>query len=177
MNIVSMSCKNRLPIILARNLFARRSNGPNCIRRQLPEKSNFFTYGRGLSTTAPPLPPPPTLKQKQPKTFWAKIFMGSFFFSFLPFSWKRKLQELEDEVELALDVAEIVVDVVQTVATTAERVSSEVGDDLETGKLKDVLDYVEDFSKEIAENMETAKVGIEKVDDIREEVETLLNQD
>lgn len=87
------------------------------------------------------------------------------------------MQEIEDEVELALDVAETVVDVVQTVATTAERVSSEFGDDLETGKLKDVLDYVEDFSKEITETMETAKVEIQRVDDIREEAETLLNQD
>ncbi|KMZ68464.1 hypothetical protein ZOSMA_23G01230 [Zostera marina] len=177
MNILSISYKNRLPIILARNLFARRSNGPNCIRRQLPEKSIFFTYGRGMSTTAPPLPPPPPPKQKQPKTFWAKFFMGSFSLSFLSFSLKQKLHELEDEVELALDVAETVVDVVQAVATTTERVSSEVGDELETGKLKDVLDYAEDFSKEIVENMDMAKVEIEKVDDIREEVETLLNQD
>ncbi|RWW64020.1 hypothetical protein BHE74_00028767 [Ensete ventricosum] len=95
----------------------------------------------------------------------------------LPF-WEKKwrtLLRIEGEVEMVADAMEEVFEVVEKVATVVEKVSSEVAERLpEEGKLKDAVLSVEHVSREAAEDAHLAKDIIHKVDEVKQEVELLL---
>ncbi|XP_008804792.2 uncharacterized protein LOC103717974 isoform X2 [Phoenix dactylifera] len=113
----------------------------------------------------------------RPKSKTARWALGSLLALILPF-WQNKwmtLLRLEGEVEMVADVVENAAEIVEKVATVTEKVSSEVADRLPyDGKLKNAALQVEHAAKEAAEEAHLAKDIIHKVDELKHEVEMLL---
>ncbi|KAG1334599.1 hypothetical protein COCNU_03G007180 [Cocos nucifera] len=108
---------------------------------------------------------------------WARWAFGSILALILPF-WQNKwmtLLRIEGEVEMAADIVENAAEMVEKVATVTEKVSSQVADRLpEDGKLKNAALLVENVAKEAAEEAHLAKDIIHKVDELKNDVEMLL---
>lgn len=92
--------------------------------------------------------------------------------------WKKRLTNLlrlEDEVEQVAEVVEDTAEVVEMVAEAAEKVSSGLANKLShDGKLKDAVLLVERVSKEVEKDAQVTIDFIHKVDEIKQEVETLV---
>ncbi|XP_020104875.1 uncharacterized protein LOC109721593 isoform X2 [Ananas comosus] len=117
----------------------------------------------------------PSTPQKSPFSTWAKWAIGLITTILLPFG-NKKLLQIENEVEMVENVVENAAVVVEKVANMTEKVSSEVAERLpEDGKLKDAVVFVEHASKEVAEEAHLAQDIIHKVDELEEEVKTLLD--
>nr|CAD1838127.1 unnamed protein product [Ananas comosus var. bracteatus] len=117
----------------------------------------------------------PSTPQKSPFSTWAKWAIGLITTILLPFG-NKKLLQIENEVEMIENVVENAAVVVEKVANMTEKVSSEVAERLpEDGKLKDAVVFVEHASKEVAEEAHLAQDIIHKVDELEEEVKTLLD--
>ncbi|XP_010916703.1 uncharacterized protein [Elaeis guineensis] len=108
---------------------------------------------------------------------WARWAFGSILALILPF-WHNKwmtLSRIEGEVEMVADMVENAAEMVEKVATVTEKVSSQVADRLpEDGKLKNAALLVEHVAQETAEEAYLAKDIIHKVDELKNDVEMLL---
>ncbi|XXG40451.1 hypothetical protein AAC387_Pa01g1165 [Persea americana] len=115
--------------------------------------------------------PPPT-----PNNFptWASWLLGTLISLILPI-WKLKggfLRKIGNTVEEVVETVEDVAEVVEDVAEAVEHISSDVADSLPgSGALKNAALWVENASKEVAEDAKQALDIIHKVDDLKEEVE------
>ncbi|XP_077224905.1 uncharacterized protein LOC143858154 [Tasmannia lanceolata] len=112
---------------------------------------------------AAPNPPKPGFP------LWARWVLGSILSLFL-----MKILKIESEVENVAEMIENAAEVVEKVAEVVEKVSSEVADKLpDDGKLKDAVLLVERVSNEAAKDAQTTIDFIHKVDELKQEVETL----
>uniref|UniRef100_A0A6N2L230 Uncharacterized protein n=1 Tax=Salix viminalis TaxID=40686 RepID=A0A6N2L230_SALVM len=109
----------------------------------------------------------------------AKWILGSILSIFLPF-WKRKREELKRlEGTKVPNEAEIIVEgtvaeVVEKVATVAEKVSEEVAEGLpENGKLKETALLIEQVSKAAAHDAKLTQDFIHKVDALKHDIDDL----
>lgn len=74
------------------------------------------------------------------------------------------------------DTAEVVAEAVEDAATVAEKVSSEVAEQLpENGRLRTAAVLLENASKEVAEEAHLAQNIIHKLDEIEERVNAIMN--
>ncbi|CAD5191395.1 unnamed protein product [Musa acuminata subsp. malaccensis] len=159
-------------------IIVRHTQGPATLNR---ERRNHCTkmYVHSESSTDADVrqtsshrPPP-----RSPLSTWARWVLGSMLTLILPF-WEKKwrtLLRIEGEVEMVTDAVEEVFEVVEKVATVVEKVSSEVAERLpEEGKLKDAVLSVEHVSREAAEDAHLAKDIIHKLDEVKQEVELIL---
>uniref|UniRef100_A0A6N2L2T9 Uncharacterized protein n=1 Tax=Salix viminalis TaxID=40686 RepID=A0A6N2L2T9_SALVM len=125
--------------------------------------------------------PPPPVSNPPGSNFptWAKWILGSILSIFLPF-WKRKREELKRlEGTKVPNEAEIIVEgtvaeVVEKVATVAEKVSEEVAEGLpENGKLKETALLIEQVSKAAAHDAKLTQDFIHKVDALKHDIDDL----
>ncbi|XP_037443108.1 uncharacterized protein LOC119311563 [Triticum dicoccoides] len=108
---------------------------------------------------------------------WARLAIGSTVAIAAPFlhSKSASILRIGNEVEMVKDAAETAAEVVEEVATAAERVSSEVAGHLpEDGRLRRAAVAVEHASKEVAEEAHLARDIIHKVDEIEEDVKAII---
>ncbi|KAL8521154.1 hypothetical protein ACS0TY_011632 [Phlomoides rotata] len=107
---------------------------------------------------------------------WMKWVLGSLVSVLLPF-WKNKwdtLLTLEGEAEKVVEEVEVVVEVVEKVATTAEKVAEVVLKQLpDNSKIKEAAQVVEHVSSVAAHNAQLIQNLINKVDDVKQDVEEL----
>ncbi|KAL8536223.1 hypothetical protein ACS0TY_011742 [Phlomoides rotata] len=107
---------------------------------------------------------------------WMKRVLGSLVLVLLPF-WKNKwdtLLTLEGEAEKVVEEVEVVVEVVEKVATTAEKVAEVVEKQLpNNSKIKEAAQVVEHVSSVAAHNVQLIQNLINKVDDVKQDVEEL----
>ncbi|RWR84099.1 hypothetical protein CKAN_01288600 [Cinnamomum micranthum f. kanehirae] len=117
-----------------------------------------------------------TPAQKPSVHIWTRWVLGTIISLILPF-WMTmaELQTIEVEVEKVVGVVENVAEVVEKVAVVAEKLSSEVADKLpDDAKIKDAVLLVEHVSKEVAKDAQLTLDFIHKVEEIKQQVETLL---
>ncbi|KAL8536226.1 hypothetical protein ACS0TY_011742 [Phlomoides rotata] len=107
---------------------------------------------------------------------WMKRVLGSLVLVLLPF-WKNKwdtLLTLEGEAEKVVEEVEVVVEVVEKVATTAEKVAEVVEKQLpDNSKIKEATQVMEHVSSVAAHNVQLIQNLINKVDDVKQDVEEL----
>lgn len=122
-------------------------------------------------------PSSPALPPRSPFTSWVKWALGSLLTIVLPFwdhKWKN-IARIEGEVEIAVGVVENAAEVVEKVALATEKMASNAAKSLpEDGKLKGAALFIEHISKEAAEDAHLAKDIIHKVDEVRHDVELLI---
>ncbi|ONK75608.1 uncharacterized protein A4U43_C03F18680 [Asparagus officinalis] len=123
----------------------------------------------------PPSPPPPRF----PFYIWAKWILGTALTIILPF-WRQKwrsLLKLEGEVEMVAGAVDNVAKVVEEVAMVTEKMAEDAAESLpeDDHKLKDALVCIENVSKKVVEEAHLTQDIIHKVDDLKEEVETLID--
>ncbi|XP_077225073.1 uncharacterized protein LOC143858306 [Tasmannia lanceolata] len=121
---------------------------------------------------AAPKPPNPGFP------LWARWVLGSILSLSLslPFMKKKlmKLQKIERKVENVEEVIETAAEAVEEVAKVVEKVSTEVAEKLpDDGKIKDAALLVGRVSNEFAKDAQTTIDFIHKVDELKQEVETL----
>ncbi|KAF3974005.1 hypothetical protein CMV_002618 [Castanea mollissima] len=139
------------------------------------KKHDPNTVNQEMGKVQPPAPTPPKFNLPS----WAKWILGSSFAFSLPlWNWKqdwRKLQRIEGEAEIVAKEIEIVAEVVEKVGTVAEKVSAKATDKLpENGNLKKAALLVERISKEVVHDAQLTEDFIQKVDTLKEDVETLV---
>ncbi|KAL6641142.1 hypothetical protein ACP70R_019323 [Stipagrostis hirtigluma subsp. patula] len=131
-------------------------------------------------TTRPPAAAPRPRQQEQERTpffTWARLAIGSVLAAATPFLHSKwaSLLRIQSEVEMAKDTAEAVAEVVEEAAAAAERVSSEVAEQLpEGGRLRTAAVLVEHASKEVVEEAHLARDVIHKVDEIEDDVKAII---
>ncbi|KAF8404663.1 hypothetical protein HHK36_009551 [Tetracentron sinense] len=121
--------------------------------------------------------PPAPLPLKPSFLARARWLLGSILSLFLPF-WEKKcakLKRLEGEVEVVAEEVENMAEVIEKVATVVEKVSAEVADILpDGGNLKEGALLVEHVSKDAAKDAQLTIYYIRKVDDLKQDMETLV---
>ncbi|OVA09278.1 hypothetical protein BVC80_8359g6 [Macleaya cordata] len=108
---------------------------------------------------------------------WTRWIFGAILTLVLPF-WKEKLNKLlklEEEVEMVAEVVENVAETVERVAVVTEKLSSEVADKIPgDGKLKKAALLIERASTEATKDARIAEDIIHKVEELKQDVETLI---
>ncbi|XP_062200301.1 uncharacterized protein LOC133902987 [Phragmites australis] len=116
-------------------------------------------------------------QERTPFLTWVRIAIGSVLAAATPFlhsKWVAFLR-IQSELEVVKDTAEVVAEVVEEAAVAAEKVSSEVAEQLpEGGKLRTAAVLVEHASKEVAEEAHLAQDIIHKVNEIEEGVKAMI---
>ncbi|MCL7044678.1 hypothetical protein MKW94_010830 [Papaver nudicaule] len=110
-------------------------------------------------------------------TLWTRWILGAMLTLILPF-WKakwQKLLQLEAEVEMAVEVVEHVAETVEKVAVVTEKLSMEMANKIPgDGKLKKAVLMVERVSEEAEKDARLAEDILHKVDDLKQDVEKLI---
>ncbi|KAL6883691.1 hypothetical protein ACP4OV_011105 [Aristida adscensionis] len=149
----------------ARSAFAAAGNRPRS-----------FASGGAADTARRPRAPQDE-HERVPFFTWARLAIGSLLAAATPFlhsKWASFLR-IQSEVEMVKDTAEVVAEVVEEAAAAAEKVSSEVAEQLpEGGKLRTAATLVEHASKEVAEEAHLARDIIHKVDEIEDDVKAII---
>ncbi|TVU30857.1 hypothetical protein EJB05_22503 [Eragrostis curvula] len=147
-------------------------------RFQVCDQPRFLASGAAGATRRPPALPRQYEQERTPTFFtWARLAIGSVLAAATPFVHSKwaSLLRIQSEVEAVKDAAEVVAEVVEETATLAEKVSSEIAEQLpEGGRLRPVAVLVEHASKEVAEEAHLAKDIIHKVDEIEEDVKAII---
>ncbi|MQL90523.1 hypothetical protein Taro_023116 [Colocasia esculenta] len=181
----------RAQVPLARQLFGVRrpenfAFGQPCRRLTAPSSSpsddGILAHnsgvpkmgGKGSAEGRPPLPPAPKKRRFYAWTKWVFGSVVALVLSLWSTRW-QKLLLIGSEVENAVKVVETAAEVVEEVAAAAEKVSAEVAEKLPAdGKLKQMALAVEKASMEVVAGAETVEDIIHKVDELEQEVKTLL---
>ncbi|XP_072980273.1 uncharacterized protein [Typha angustifolia] len=105
-----------------------------------------------------------------PLPSWAQKVIGSVICFALPLY--KKIRCLEDEVDKTVDT---VIEIVEEVAEVTEKVASDIAGVLpRDGNLKEAVLKIEDIAEKLDKDAEMAEAFMNKVDEIREEEDTLL---
>lgn len=109
--------------------------------------------------------------------YWPKWVVGcvlSLFFPFWKLKW-AKLLMIEAEVETVVEEAENVAEALEKAAIATEKASAQVVENLpDNSKLKEAALLVERVSKETAKDAHLTRDLLHKVDEIKEDLETLV---
>ncbi|KAG8091388.1 hypothetical protein GUJ93_ZPchr0012g19911 [Zizania palustris] len=138
------------------------------------ERTEGSGAGKADTGGAPAVGRPPRQGgERTPLFTWARMAIGSVMAMAAPFlqsKWATLLR-IRSEVEMVKDAAEVV----EEVATAAEKVSAEVAEKLpEHGTLRRAAVLVEHASKEVAEEAHLAQDIIHKVEEIEEDVKAMI---
>ncbi|KAI4307436.1 hypothetical protein L6164_030626 [Bauhinia variegata] len=104
---------------------------------------------------------------------WLLGTVMTVLFSFTKGKW-GPLLKLKEEFQTKIDAIEDVVDMVEDVAEKVDKVAEEISDNLPAGKLRDFADFVENVAEQVDKSAELAEDALEKVEEIGEQMETLL---
>ncbi|PUZ39294.1 hypothetical protein GQ55_9G279200 [Panicum hallii var. hallii] len=153
--------------------------GPAAAPRFQAVDRERFSASSGAAGTrpAPALPRQYREQQRTPFFTWARLAIGSVLAAATPLLHSRwaSILRIQSEVEMVKDAAEAVVEVVEEAATFAEKVSSEVAEQLpEGGRLRTAAVLVEHASKEVAHEAHLAQDIIHKMDEIEEDVKAII---
>ncbi|PIM98816.1 hypothetical protein CDL12_28698 [Handroanthus impetiginosus] len=107
---------------------------------------------------------------------WVKWLLGSVLSLLLPF-WKNKwdyLLTFEGKAEKVVEEVDVVTEVVEKVATTADKALAEVANQLpDNSKLKEVAQVMERASRVAAQDAQLIDNVIHKVGDVKQDLEDL----
>ncbi|XP_042031509.1 uncharacterized protein LOC121778256 [Salvia splendens] len=123
--------------------------------------------------TAPENPPAsaPSPPPSQPMG-WVLGFVVTFI---LPFFTSKlgPLQEVKDRLETSLQAVENIVEVVEVVADSVDKIAENYAEDLPQGKLRDLVEKVEHLAEKTAEAADALDNVIDKVQDVSEHVDSI----
>ncbi|XWS14956.1 hypothetical protein CRYUN_Cryun35bG0052800 [Craigia yunnanensis] len=148
-----------------------QSLGTGLIRVQNTDRYRNMVVCSSVGS-GPPIPSNPTPGPGS----WKTWILGILISIILPF-WRGKwgrLLKLKEEVETAVDTVEAATDIVEKVAEQVEKVVDDIGNHLPEGRLKDALEFVEDIAEDTADGARLAGEVIDKVEDMEEKVESLM---
>ncbi|KAG6390379.1 hypothetical protein SASPL_148113 [Salvia splendens] len=83
------------------------------------------------------------------------------------------LQEVKDRLETSLQAVENIVEVVEVVADSVDKIAENYAEDLPQGKLRDLVEKVEHLAEKTAEAADALDNVIDKVQDVSEHVDSI----
>ncbi|KAK7385340.1 hypothetical protein VNO78_31056 [Psophocarpus tetragonolobus] len=108
---------------------------------------------------------------------WKLWILGSIFTILLPFITRGKwgpLLQLKEKVETTIDEAQRVVDIIEDVAETVDKVAEETVKNLPPGKLRDAVAFVEKVAENIDKHAERAEDALEQVENMGDQLESIM---
>ncbi|KAL2467864.1 uncharacterized protein Fot_51389 [Forsythia ovata] len=130
---------------------------------------NFVVYsGVDPSSVPPPSGPPSNFLN------WILGFAMTVVLPFFSHKW-ASLLKLKNEVENTVDTIEHFAGAVEKVAEDVEKVAEDIANDLpKGGKLRNMLDFVENVAEKVAEDAHQVEEFIDKVQEAEEKMETFV---
>ncbi|KAI3464478.1 hypothetical protein Pfo_021141 [Paulownia fortunei] len=133
-------------------------------------KRNFVVYASNV-------PPEDALPSKPSSNSFINQILGVVMTVILPFL-SNKLGPFwifKNKIEDTVETVEQIVNAVEKVAEQVDKVAEDITDDLPEGKLKDILDFVEDMAEKTADSADSIGDFIDKVQEAGERVEALVD--
>lgn len=81
----------------------------------------------------------------------------------------------KNKIESTVETVEQIVNVVEKVAEQVDKVTEDITDDLPEGKLKELLDFVEDMAEKTADTADSIGDIIDKVQEAGEKLESIVD--
>ncbi|KAL0326225.1 UNVERIFIED_CONTAM: hypothetical protein Sradi_5191800 [Sesamum radiatum] len=135
-------------------------------------KWRFVVY----SSSVPPEAPLPSESEPSSNSFINQI-LGVLMTIVVPFL-SNKLGPLwifKNKIESTVETVEQIVNAVEKVAEQVDEVTEDITDDLPEGKLKQLLDFVEDTAEKTADTADSIGDIIDKVQEAGEKVEAIVD--
>ncbi|KAL0438058.1 UNVERIFIED_CONTAM: hypothetical protein Slati_2288800 [Sesamum latifolium] len=130
-------------------------------------KCLFVVYAN--SVPGAPLPSGPPSKSMS----WILGLVVSFILPFFTNKW-GPLWVIKNRIDTAVQTVEDIVEAVEKVAGQVDKIAEDIADDLPQGKLKDLVDFVEDMAEKTAKTADSLDNIIDKVQEAEDKVEDIV---
>ncbi|KAK4429682.1 hypothetical protein Salat_1268800 [Sesamum alatum] len=133
-------------------------------------KRRFVVY----SSSVPPEAPLPS--ESSSNSFINQI-LGVLMTMVVPFLSNKlgPFSIFKNKIESTVETVEQIVNVVEKVAEQVDKVTEDITDDLPEGKLKELLDFVEDMAEKTADTADSIGDIIDKVQETGEQIESFVD--
>ncbi|XP_073127480.1 uncharacterized protein [Henckelia pumila] len=129
------------------------------------KRNSFTVYANSVPGAPLPSTPPPSGSIKS----WILGMVVSLILPFFSHKW-GPLWVLEKRIVNAVQQVEDIVEVVEKVAEEVEKIAEDISDDLPQGRLKEMVDYVENMADKTAKTADSLDNLIDKVQAVEEKV-------
>ncbi|KAL3845553.1 hypothetical protein ACJIZ3_002956 [Penstemon smallii] len=134
------------------------------------KRKSFAVYASGGVPGAPlPSAPPPSSSIKS----WIVGFVVSIILPFFTHKW-GPLWILKNRIDIAVQRVEDIVEAVEKVAEEVDKIAENMADDLPEGKLKNLVEFVEDMAEKTAKTADSLDNIIDKVQEAEDQVENIV---
>ncbi|XP_073032098.1 uncharacterized protein [Primulina eburnea] len=133
------------------------------------KRSSFTVYANSVPVAPLPSTPPPSGSIRS----WILGMVVSLILPFFSHKW-GPLWVLEKRIVSTVQTMEDIVEVVEKVAEEVEKIAEDISDDLPQGKLKDMVDFVENMADKTAKTADSLDQLIDKVQEMEEKVECIV---
>ncbi|XP_075485943.1 uncharacterized protein LOC142525511 [Primulina tabacum] len=133
------------------------------------KRRSLTVYANTVSAAPLPSTPPPSGSIKS----WIIGLVVSLILPFFSHKW-GPLWVLEKRIVNAVQAVEDIVEVVEKVAEEVERISDDISDDLPEGKVKEMVDFVENMAEKTAKTADSVDDLIDKVQETEEKVKCVV---
>ncbi|XP_011097836.1 uncharacterized protein LOC105176659 [Sesamum indicum] len=128
----------------------------------------FVVYANSVPGAPLPSGPPPSKSMS-----WILGFVVSFILPFFTNKW-GPLWVIKNRIDTAVQTVENMVEAVEKVAGEVDKIAEDIADDLPQGKLKDLVDFVEDMAEKTAKTADSLDNIIDKVQEAEDQVEHIV---
>ncbi|KAL0326224.1 UNVERIFIED_CONTAM: hypothetical protein Sradi_5191700 [Sesamum radiatum] len=128
----------------------------------------FVVYANSVPGAPLPSGPPPSKSMS-----WILGLVVSFILPFFTNKW-GPLWVIKNRIDTAVQTVENIVEAVEKVAGEVDKIAEDISDDLPQGKLKDLVDFVENVAEKTAKTADSLDNIIDKVQEAEDKVEDIV---
>ncbi|KAI3464479.1 hypothetical protein Pfo_021142 [Paulownia fortunei] len=132
------------------------------------KRNSFSVYANSVPGAPLPSGPPPSNSMS-----WILGLVVSFLLPFFTNKW-GPLWVIKNRIETAVETVEHIVEAVEKVAEEVDKIAEDIADDLPQGKLKNLVEFVEDMAEKTAKTADCLDNIIDKVQEAEDQVEDIV---
>ncbi|CAI9778107.1 unnamed protein product [Fraxinus pennsylvanica] len=145
---------------------------------QVPKDQTLFACNNNkrkfvVHPSSEPGDPLPSEQPSSSPRSWILGLLASLVLPFVTHKW-GPLWLLKNRMESGIETVEQIVEVVEKVAEEVDKIAEDIADDLPEGKLKNIVDIVEDVAEKTAKSADSVEHFIDKVHEAEDKVESFI---
>ncbi|KAK4429681.1 hypothetical protein Salat_1268700 [Sesamum alatum] len=145
-----------------------RENKTRVMSDNITKRNSFVVYANSVPGAPLPSGPPPSKSMS-----WILGVVVSFILPFFTNKW-GPLWVIKNRIDSAVQTVEHIAEAVEKVAEEVDKIAEDISDDLPQGKLKDLVDFVEDMAEKTAKTADSLDNLIDKVQEAEDKVENIV---